>query len=130
MPVDTSGGRRLSAGKSSSGAVRVAVRCARDGRRPLLCGFDTSVLHDGLASRLTRSNRAATTRFVIPAHMIETMDERNLLVGRDGMRSGTTSALLVRVLHGYGLVWTLEINVQQRLLQVIVAEVLVTDAIK
>ena len=62
--------------------------------------------------------------------MIETMDERNLLVGRDGMRSGTTSALLVRVLHGYGLVWTLEINVQQRLLQVIVAEVLVTDAIK
>jgi hypothetical protein len=91
------------------------------------------VLHDGLASRLTRINSASTTRFVIPAHMIGSSGELNLLVERVGARSGTTSRYSsgrVRVLQGQGLVWTLETNLQQSFLQVVPAEVLSTDTIK
>jgi hypothetical protein len=91
------------------------------------------VLHDGLASRLTRINSASTTRFVIPAHMIGSTGELNLLVERVGARSGTTarySSGRVRVLQGQGLVWTLETNLQQSFLQVVPAEVLSTDTIK
>jgi hypothetical protein len=91
------------------------------------------ILHDGLASRLTRINSASTTRFVIPAHMIGSTGELNLLVERVGARSGTTSRYSsgrVRVLPGQGLVWTLETNLQQSFLQVVPAEVLATDTIK
>ena len=91
------------------------------------------VVHDGLASRLTRINSASTTRFVIPAHMIGSTGELNLLVERVGARSGTTSRYSsgrIRVLQGQGLLWTLETNLQQSFLQVVPAEVLATDTIK
>ena len=91
------------------------------------------VLHDGLASRLTRINSASTTRFVIPAHMIGSTGEINLLVERVGARSGTTARYTsgrVRVLNGQGLVWTLEANLQQSFLQIVPVIVPEVDSIK
>ena len=91
------------------------------------------VIHDGLASRLTRITSVSTTRFVIPRHMIGAGGELNLMVERVGARSGTTdrySSGRLRVLAGQGLVWTLETNLQQSFLQVVPAEVLLPDSIK
>ena len=91
------------------------------------------VIHDGLASRLTRITSVSTTRFVIPRHMIGAGGELSLMVERVGARSGTTdrySSGRLRVLSGQGLVWTLETNLQQSFLQVVPAEVLLPDSIK
>ena len=91
------------------------------------------VLHDGMASRLTRINSASTTRFVIPAHMIGSTGEFGLVLERIGSRSGDSERYpsgRIRVLPGQGLLWTVETRLQQSFLQIVPAEVLQPDSPK
>lgn len=91
------------------------------------------VLHDGMASRLTRINSASTTRFVIPAHLVGSTGEFGLVLERIGSRSGDSERYpsgRIRVLPGQGLLWTLETRLQQSFLQIVPAETLVPDPIK
>lgn len=91
------------------------------------------VLHDGMASRLTRINSVSTTRFVIPAHLVGSTGEFGLVLERIGSRSGDSERYpsgRIRVLPGQGLLWTLETRLQQSFLQIVPAETLVPAPIK
>lgn len=91
------------------------------------------VLHDGMASRLTRINSVSTTRFVIPAHLIGSTGEFGLILERIGSRSGDSERYpsgRIRVLPGQGILWTVETRLQQSFLQIVPAETLVPGPIK
>jgi hypothetical protein len=91
------------------------------------------VLHDGMASRLTRINSVSTTRFVIPAHLVGSTGEFGLVLERIGSRSGDSERYpsgRIRVLPGQGLLWTIETRLQQSFLQIVPAETLLPDTVK
>ena len=91
------------------------------------------VLHDGLASRLTRVGSSSTTKFVIPAHLIGSLGEVTLLVEGVGARSGMSDRFTtgrLRVLPGQGIVWTLETRLERSFAQVVPAESIGIDTVK
>jgi len=80
------------------------------------------VVHDGMASRLTRVGSVTTTRFLIPKHMVGSLGEISLILEPIGSRAGRSERLQsprVRVLPGQGLVWTVETNLPRSFLQVV-----------
>jgi hypothetical protein len=89
------------------------------------------VLHDGMASRLTRIGSSGTTKFVIPAHLVGSLGELTLLVEGVGARSGMSDRFTtgrLRVLPGQGIVWTLETRLERSFAQVVPAGVIVPDS--
>ena len=91
------------------------------------------VVHDGMASRLTRAGSVSTTKFVIPKHMIGSLGEISLLLEPIGARSGMADRVQspkIRVLPGQALVWTLESNLSRSFLQVVPADLVQTDTIR
>ena len=91
------------------------------------------VVHDGMASRLTRASSVSTTKFVIPKHMIGSLGEISLLLEPIGARSGMADRVQspkIRVLPGQALVWTLESNLSRSFLQVVPADLVQTDTIR
>ncbi|MBC7841825.1 MAG: hypothetical protein H7099_05920 [Gemmatimonadaceae bacterium] len=91
------------------------------------------VVHDGIASRLTRAGSVTTTRFVIPKHMIGSLGEITLLLEPMGSRSGMADRVQsprVRVLPGQGLIWTLETNLARSFLQVVPSGLAEADTVK
>ena len=91
------------------------------------------VVHDGMASRLTRAGGLSTTKFVIPKYMIGSLGEISLLLEPMGARSGMADRVQspkIRVLPGQALVWTLESNLSRSFLQVVPADLIETDTIR
>ena len=91
------------------------------------------VVHDGMASRLTRASSVSTTKLLIPKHMIGSLGEVSLLLEPIGARSGMADRVQspkVRVLPGQALVWTLESNLSRSFLQVVPADLVETDTIR
>jgi hypothetical protein len=91
------------------------------------------VIHDGIASRLTRAGSVTTTKFVIPKHMIGSLGEITLLLEPMGSRSGMSDRVQsprVRVLPGQGLIWTLETNLSRSFLQVVPSTLVESDTAK
>lgn len=89
------------------------------------------VLHDGMASRMTRVGSSSTTRFVIPAHLVGSLGELTLLVEGVGARSGMSDRFTtgrMRVLPGQGIVWTLETRLERSFAQVVPSGVIVPDS--
>lgn len=91
------------------------------------------VLHDGIASRLTRAGSASTTKFVIPKHLIGSLGEISLLLEPVGSRSGMADRVQsprVRVLPGQSLLWTLESNLSRSFLEIVPSDVIRPDTVK
>ncbi len=91
------------------------------------------VLHDGMASRMTRVGSSSTTKFVIPAHLVGSLGELTLLVEGVGARSGMSDRFTtgrLRVLPGQGIVWTLETRLERSFAQVVPSGVIVPDSVE